>query len=226
MFCKLEHVYIPLAWCSFRMKYLTEPTELADSTELNDLTELTDLTELSGILTTVDLEGWREVYSSKLLFTFLLQSVDVTVVVILPLFWYIWLSGLTEEETINPFTARGWKRPKKVQHLKPVTFSVLFFALACERIFTETHSIESRCYRSGKYSVLQACACNLQHINFTGWGSEGVKSTIFSMSMWSYPFLLCFLCEGLDFGPVNCHHIRPEVILASVLIRDIAKKWN
>ena len=68
------------------MKYLTEPTELADSTELNDLTELTDLTELSGILTTVDLEGWREVYSSKLLFTFLLQSVDVTVVVILPLF--------------------------------------------------------------------------------------------------------------------------------------------
>ena len=32
-------------------------------------------------------------------------------------------------------------------------FSFFFFALACERILIKTHSIESRCYRTGKYIV-------------------------------------------------------------------------
>ena len=41
----------------------------------------------------------------------------------------------------------------KVQNLKPLTVSVLIFALSCERIFIERHSIGSRCYRIGKYTV-------------------------------------------------------------------------
>ena len=56
----------------------------------------------------------------------------------------------------NLFTAMivTCKRQLKVQHyLKPVTVSVLFFALLHERIFIETHSTESRCYRSEKYTV-------------------------------------------------------------------------
>ena len=40
-----------------------------------------------------------------------------------------------------------------MQNLKPVTVSVLFFALLCERIFSETRSIESRRYGSEKYIV-------------------------------------------------------------------------
>ena len=37
-------------------------------------------------------------------------------------------------------------------NLKPLTVSV-FFTLLCERIFIETYSIRSRCYRTGKYTV-------------------------------------------------------------------------
>ena len=40
-----------------------------------------------------------------------------------------------------------------MQNLKPVSRFVLFFALASGRDFTTTHSTESRCYRTGKYSV-------------------------------------------------------------------------
>ena len=35
-------------------------------------------------------------------------------------------------------------QPIKVQNLKPFSLFVFFFALACERIFIETHTIESR----------------------------------------------------------------------------------
>ena len=40
-----------------------------------------------------------------------------------------------------------------MQNLKPCTVSVLFFALACERIFFETRGIESGCYRTGNHTV-------------------------------------------------------------------------
>ena len=54
----------------------------------------------------------------------------------------------------------------------------LFFALACERIFIQTRSTESRCVKGSEniYS-LQAHPCIFQPENFTGWGSEGVKVT-------------------------------------------------
>ena len=61
-----------------------------------------------------------------------------------------------------------------MHNLKPLTVSVVFFALPCRRIFTETHSIESRCYRTEKYS-LQARPSIFQPGKFKGWGSEGVK---------------------------------------------------
>ena len=38
-------------------------------------------------------------------------------------------------------------------NLKPLTVFDFFLALPCERIFIETQSIESRCYRTGKYTV-------------------------------------------------------------------------
>ena len=37
--------------------------------------------------------------------------------------------------------------------LKPLSLFVFFFALACEKIFVRTRSIENRCYRTGKYPV-------------------------------------------------------------------------
>ena len=45
------------------------------------------------------------------------------------------------------------RKEKKKPNLEPLTVSVSFFALLCERIFIETHSIESRCYRSEKSTV-------------------------------------------------------------------------
>ena len=45
------------------------------------------------------------------------------------------------------------EKTNKLQSVKALTVSVFFFALACERIFIETRSIENRCYRTGKYTV-------------------------------------------------------------------------
>ena len=57
--------------------------------------------------------------------------------------------------TVNPFTARMsfQKRPIALRNLKPLRLFVFFFALACERIFLKTHSTESRCVSTGKYTV-------------------------------------------------------------------------
>ena len=52
--------------------------------------------------------------------------------------------------------------------------SSYFFALACERIFINTYSIQNRCYRMEKNS-LQARPWSFQPGNVTGWGSEGVN---------------------------------------------------
>ena len=65
---------------------------------------------------------------------------------------------------------------EKVQNLKPFSLFVFFFALALERIFTKTHHTERRCYRTGKYTVFEVRPCIFQPGNFTGWGSEGVKT--------------------------------------------------
>ena len=52
------------------------------------------------------------------------------------------------QQGFNPFTHchdATWKRPVKVQNLKPLNLFVVFFALACQRIFTKTDIIESSC---------------------------------------------------------------------------------
>ena len=43
------------------------------------------------------------------------------------------------------------------------------------------HSIESGCYRSKKYTVLQARPCMFQSEKLTGWGSEGLKLEMFDV---------------------------------------------
>ena len=82
------------------------------------------------------------------------------------------------------------KRPIKVRNSKPLSLFVFFLALARERIFIQTHSIERRCYRTGKYTVCKRVRAGevmsltpsllwyqLTHQpgNFTGLGSERVK---------------------------------------------------
>ena len=62
----------------------------------------------------------------------------------------------------------------KFQTLKPFFFP-FFFALACERIIMKTQSIESRCYRTGKYTVCRRVRVSFSSECFTGCGSEGVK---------------------------------------------------
>ena len=69
-----------------------------------------------------------------------------------------------------------------MQNLKPLRLFVFFFAMACERIFIKTHSIESGCviynYKTGKYTLFEAHPYIFQPKNFTGWGSEGVNLEI------------------------------------------------
>jgi len=47
--------------------------------------------------------------------------------------------------------------------------------LACERISTKTHSTESRCIKTGKYTVCRCvCVCTFQPRNLTGWAVKGL----------------------------------------------------
>ena len=54
------------------------------------------------------------------------------------------------------FIGRFQSDDAEIMAVKGLTISVLFFALSRERIFVETHSTGSRCYRTGKYT---ACMC-------------------------------------------------------------------
>jgi len=67
---------------------------------------------------------------------------------------------------------------EKSEILKP--FCLFFFALACERIFIKTYSIESR-YVIGLETILfvRASMHLFQPGNFTGSGSEGVNTDFF-----------------------------------------------
>ena len=64
---------------------------------------------------------------------------------------------------INPFTVMMSfeNDPQKVRNLKPLSLFVFFFAQSCKRIFTKAHSIESRCYRTGKYTVCRRVLSSL-----------------------------------------------------------------
>ena len=78
--------------------------------------------------------------------------------------------------TLNPFTWKcdvTWKWPLKVRNSKPLSPFVFFFTLACERIWTETHSTESRCEIEPENGLFAGMSLHFQSRNFTGWGSEG-----------------------------------------------------
>ena len=53
--------------------------------------------------------------------------------------------------------------------------SAFFFAVAGERIFIKTHSLESRFVMGLGNLLLIVIMCTFQPRNFTGWGSEGLK---------------------------------------------------
>ena len=55
-----------------------------------------------------------------------------------------------------------WKGTITVRNLKPFSLFVFFIALACEKISIKTHSIENRCYRTGKYTL-----CRRVHAPFS-----------------------------------------------------------
>ena len=50
-----------------------------------------------------------------------------------------------------------------------------FFALACERTFIKTHSIESRCYRTGKYTVSKRVRASFSPKSLQAGGVTGLK---------------------------------------------------
>ena len=64
-----------------------------------------------------------------------------------------------------------------VRNSKPLSLFVFFFALACERIFIKTHSIEKRFVirLENNYTVFEALPRIFQPGTFTRWGGEEVK---------------------------------------------------
>ena len=70
------------------------------------------------------------------------------------------------------------KRPIKVQNLKPCwnpkAFFAFFFALTCERIFIRLHGIESRCYRTQKYTVCRHIPASFSLEVLQAWAVKGL----------------------------------------------------
>ena len=98
---------------------------------------------------------------------------------------------------INPFTAMLavsslWKWPMKVPNLKSLS---PFFPLHMSmwKDYIKMHSTESR-FVIGPSNILFAGVymCTFQPINFTGWGSEGVKLTTCTVCRWGHPVRLWF----------------------------------
>ena len=62
-----------------------------------------------------------------------------------------------------------------IRSVKFETLFVFFFALACERIFIKTQSIESRCDIEPENKLFAVMSVHFQPGDFTDWDSEGVK---------------------------------------------------
>ena len=69
-------------------------------------------------------------------------------------------------------------------NLKPLGLFAFFFALACERIFIKTHNIESRCIIGQENTLFAGASVHLSAQKFTGWGSEGIKTSDCPFSCW------------------------------------------
>ena len=93
-----------------------------------------------------------------------------------------------------------WKRSMKVQNLKPLTVSVLFFALSCERIFIERHSIGSRWYRTGKYTVCRRVRASFSPEILQAGAVKGLSIGLWSLlrrGPVSVLVIFIFLCRNL-----------------------------
>ena len=67
------------------------------------------------------------------------------------------------------------KTTNKRAKFETVTVSVLFFALSRERIFIETHSVQSRCVKGPENILFAGASVYLSAQKFYRLGSEGVK---------------------------------------------------
>ena len=63
-----------------------------------------------------------------------------------------------------------WKRPIKVQNLKPLSLFCFLFRTGTWKNFHRN----TQHWKDRKIHCLQACPCLFQPGNLTGWGSEGV----------------------------------------------------
>ena len=88
-----------------------------------------------------------------------------------------------------------------MQNLKPWTVSVLFFALSCERIFMGTHSTESRCYRTGKYTVCRRVRASFSPEILQAGAAMGLKASWGEDASWfendKYMQRLCMAASSI-----------------------------
>ena len=83
------------------------------------------------------------------------------------------------QQGFNPFIHchdATWKRPIKVQNLKPLSLFVFFFAMTCERIFTKTDIIESRCVTGPENILFAGASVHLSEI-LQAWAVKGLQTT-------------------------------------------------
>ena len=79
----------------------------------------------------------------------------------------------------------------------PSAFLMKILSLACERICIKTYSIESRCYRTGKYTV-----CRRVYESFSPeiLQAEAVKGLMLPFSIFSYVSFTVFISLPVPFS--------------------------
>ena len=134
-----------------------------------------------------------------------------------------------------------------MQNLKPFSIFLFFFALASERIFIITHSIESTRV-TGPENTLHTPVCLFQPGKVTGWGREGVNNwlscslqrlihTVFANLWpitwrervcnvgfeWQVPVCLCMQCTHLVFpDKILCYR---NTLIISLLLSNQVSNW-
>ena len=78
--------------------------------------------------------------------------------------------------------ARNYLETLNLSSSSSFFFFFFFFALACEKIFIQTHCIQSRCVIEPEHTpFLSGVRGICQPGNFTGWGSEGVDGGLWEV---------------------------------------------
>ena len=107
------------------------------------------------------------------------------------------------------------KMMSNVWNLKPLSHFVSFFALACEKTFITAHSIERRCYRTGKYTVCRHVPASFSLDILQARAVKGLKwfwrDSFEEEGAFSFQHLCFVLSTGgphRDFGHIKHIHIR------------------